>query len=100
MNPTGQRLKDMTGVAAILRFALPGLDDIDEPEVDSDEELRRELEDEEEEEKEEKKTFEEEQLEFLLNNGLVSNVGEYGEEDDSQIKEANFVEIGEDDLEY
>ena len=35
-NPTGNRLKDMTGVAAILRYNLPGLDDVDEPDSDSD----------------------------------------------------------------
>jgi hypothetical protein len=89
----------MTGVAAILRFPLPGLDDIDEEEVDSDDELRAEMEDEEEKE-EEKKSFEEEQLEFLLNNGLVQNVGEYGEEDDLQVSETNFEQIEDEDLEY
>ena len=30
MSHTGQRLKEMTGVAAILKYSLPGLDDIDE----------------------------------------------------------------------
>jgi hypothetical protein len=42
MTPSGERLKQMTGVAAILKFALPGLDDVEEPnesgsERDSDE---------------------------------------------------------------
>ena len=39
MNPTGERLKQMTGVAAILLYALPGLDDIgaEEYDIDSDE---------------------------------------------------------------
>ena len=37
--PSGTRLKDMTGVAAILRFPLQGLDDVDEEsDVDSEEE--------------------------------------------------------------
>ena len=35
-NPTGNRLKDMTGVAGILRFNLPGLDDVDEIDSNSD----------------------------------------------------------------
>ena len=79
MNPTGQRLKDLTGVAAILRFSLPGLDDIEELDYDSEEELRKEFE---EEKEEEKQSFEDEQLEFLLKNNLVQNVGEYDAEDD------------------
>ena len=37
--PSGDRLKAMTGVAAILRFPLQGLDDVDEmSDVDSEEE--------------------------------------------------------------
>ena len=40
--PSGSRLKQMTGVAAILRFPLMGLDDIEEEvEVDSEEERMR-----------------------------------------------------------
>ena len=31
-NPAGQRLKDMTGVCAILKYALPELEEISEPE--------------------------------------------------------------------
>ena len=30
MSPAGEKLKNMTGVAAILRFSLPGLDDVEE----------------------------------------------------------------------
>lgn len=30
MSPAGEKLKNMTGVAAILRFPLPGLDDVEE----------------------------------------------------------------------
>eukprot|EP00355_Strombidium_rassoulzadegani_P007744 CAMPEP_0168616074 /NCGR_PEP_ID=MMETSP0449_2-20121227/4840_1 /TAXON_ID=1082188 /ORGANISM="Strombidium rassoulzadegani, Strain ras09" /LENGTH=303 /DNA_ID=CAMNT_0008656849 /DNA_START=336 /DNA_END=1244 /DNA_ORIENTATION=+ len=42
LSPSGERLKQMTGVAAILRFELPGLDDVEElndsdSEKDSDE---------------------------------------------------------------
>jgi protein pelota len=36
MSPAGEKLKNMTGVAAILRFSLPGLDDVEEDEVDDD----------------------------------------------------------------
>jgi hypothetical protein len=32
MSPAGEKLKNMTGVAAILRFSLPGLDDVMEDE--------------------------------------------------------------------
>lgn len=35
MNPAGERLKQMTGVAAILRFPLAGLDDVEEPDDSS-----------------------------------------------------------------
>lgn len=40
MSPSGIRLSNMTGIAAILRFVLPGLDDIsdDEGSLDSDKE--------------------------------------------------------------
>lgn len=34
-NPSGQRLKDMTGIAAILKFAVPELDDVEEEEDNS-----------------------------------------------------------------
>tara|TARA_B110000285_G_C15043989_1_gene573298 strand:- start:183 stop:725 length:543 start_codon:yes stop_codon:yes gene_type:complete len=37
-NPSGQRLKDMTGIAAILKFALPELDDVEEDEANSSDE--------------------------------------------------------------
>ena len=40
--PAGQRLKQMTGVAAILRYPMQGLDDIEEDsDVDSEEERIR-----------------------------------------------------------
>ena len=41
MSPSGQRLNNLTGIAAILRFKLPQLDDMveaDEGDLDSDEE--------------------------------------------------------------
>jgi protein pelota len=38
MSPAGERLKLMTGVAAILRYSLPGIDEIEEDDdEDSDE---------------------------------------------------------------
>ena len=41
MSPSGIRLSNMTGIAAILRFVMPGLDDISEDEgsLDSDAEV-------------------------------------------------------------
>ena len=42
MSPAGERLKLMTGVAAILRYPLPGIDDIEEDEEDdSDDESNK-----------------------------------------------------------
>ena len=35
MNPTGERLKQMTGVAAILKYDVPGCDDIEEDDENS-----------------------------------------------------------------
>lgn len=37
MNPSGERLDNLSGVAAILRYPLPGLDDIEEDENSFDE---------------------------------------------------------------
>ena len=69
-------MKDLTGVAAILRFPLPGLDDIDEDTEDSDDVDQ----DSEEEEKEsEGKNFDDDQMELLLNEGMLDE-GDYGDE--------------------
>jgi hypothetical protein len=35
MNPTGERLKQMTGIAATLRYDVEGLDDIEEDDCSS-----------------------------------------------------------------
>ena len=35
MNPTGDRLKQMTGVAAVLKYPVVGLDDVEEEEDSS-----------------------------------------------------------------
>lgn len=44
MTPNGNRLNGMTGIAAILRMAMPDLDDLlsesDEGDIDSDEESK------------------------------------------------------------
>ena len=36
LSPAGERLKMMTGVAAILKYSLPGIDDIDEEDEDDE----------------------------------------------------------------
>jgi len=41
MNPGGERLDNLSGVAAILRYPLPGLDDIEEDDSDENEEAYR-----------------------------------------------------------
>lgn len=63
----------MSGVAAILRYPLPGIDDIEEEDIDIDEMIEETGEEDSEEKKEEesktekkKLTFDEEQLELLL----------------------------------
>lgn len=38
MTQAGQRLKDLTGIAAVLFYALPGIDDIEEDDADSSDE--------------------------------------------------------------
>lgn len=38
MNPSGERLDNLSGVAGILRFPLPGIDDIEEEEYKEEEE--------------------------------------------------------------
>lgn len=74
MSPAGQRLKDLTGIAAILFFALPGLDDVEEDDYHSSSE--EEKTDESEEEKGGKsqsseQSFQEEQMEMLMNEGMI-----------------------------
>jgi len=85
ISPAGERLKQMTGVAAILRFPLPGLDDIAEDEdSDSSEDEKNIFIDGEKgsssdaEEASEcqsmsaiSSNFDEEQVEQLFNNGLL-----------------------------
>lgn len=69
----------MTGVAGILRFNLPGLDDVDE--IDSDSEADQTQSDDEEEDKGKKQTFDEQQLDFLMGEGMLDDNGSGGEYD-------------------
>lgn len=65
-------MDNLSGVAALLRYPLPGIDDIEEEDIDIDELIEEEDEEEKEEEESKtgakvpKKTFDEEQLELLL----------------------------------
>jgi protein pelota len=47
MNPSGERLDNLSGVAALLRYALPGVDDIEEEDIDIDDLINQEEESEE-----------------------------------------------------
>ena len=42
MNPSGERLDNLSGVAALLRYALPGIDDIEEDDIDIDDLINQE----------------------------------------------------------
>jgi len=69
MNPSGERLDNLSGLAAILRYPLPGIDDIEEEDVDVDQLINAEEEEKEEEVKgdaKKKLTWDEQQLEILL----------------------------------
>eukprot|EP00347_Sterkiella_histriomuscorum_P014183 403361845 len=86
MNPSGDRLNNLSGVAAILRYPLQGLDDIDEEDIDLDDLIEQEG-DQQEEKKEEdatkKLSWDEQQLELLLQEVGDEGDGEEDEEDDS-----------------
>ena len=84
-------LDDLTGVAAILKYALPGIDDIEEEDKDIDQIINEGDEDEDEEQKStdgpgkkgepKKLTFDEEQLEILLRDMGDDAEGDEGEEE-------------------
>lgn len=42
MNPAGERLDNLSGVAALLRYPLPGVDDIEEDDIDIDDLINQE----------------------------------------------------------
>jgi protein pelota len=42
MNPSGERLDSLCGIAALLRYPMPGIDDIEEDDVDIDELINQE----------------------------------------------------------
>jgi protein pelota len=44
MHPSGERLDNLSGVAALLRYPLPGLDDIEEEDIDIDDLINQESE--------------------------------------------------------
>jgi len=70
-NPSGQRLKDMTGIAAILKFALPELDDIEEDEENSSDDDSKSQSEQQSESETSMKGFDDEQIEKLLDGGLM-----------------------------
>ncbi|CDW74559.1 protein pelota homolog [Stylonychia lemnae] len=78
------RLDNLSGVAAILRYPLAGIDDIEEDDIDIDELIEQEGEQRDEEQKqdetkEKKLTWDEQQLEILL-----GNFGDQEEEDEEE----------------
>jgi len=82
MSQAGQRLKDLTGVAGVLYCPIPGIDDIEED--SSDDSDKEEKSEESEEEKTNKISFEDEQLELLINEGMIGyGDGETDGEDDN-----------------
>ncbi len=90
MNPSGERLDNLSGVAAILRYPLPGIDDIEEEDVDIDELINAEGEQEEEKKEEsasgkKKPTWEELQLDILLKD--IDDKPEGEEEEEEEIIE-------------
>jgi len=77
----------MSGVAALLRFPLPGVDDIEEEDIDIDELINQEDDDDEEEEKESEKKkkkpeWDQEQLHRLLEE-VGDTENDEGEEEDN-----------------
>ena len=78
MTQAGQRLKNLTGIAAVLFFPLPGLDDIDEDSDDSSDEDNKNNTSSDEEEKSQTTAFDDEQLDLLMNEGMIG----YEEETD------------------
>lgn len=90
MNPSGERLDNLSGVAALLRYPLPGIDDIEEDDIDIDELINQEAasqqsqEDDEEEKtgaagKKKNLEWDEEQLYDLL-----KEAGDYGDEGEEE----------------
>ena len=71
MTQAGSRLKDMTGIAGILFYALPEIEDIEEDSEHSSDEDKAAIEEFEEESKESSQNFEDEQLDLLMNEGMI-----------------------------
>ena len=95
MNPSGERLDNLSGVAALLRYPLPGVDDIEEEDIEIDDLINQEEErkSEDDDRQEKQKTvsiggvtgWDQEQLYKLLEDVGDEIGGEYDEEigDDS-----------------
>jgi len=76
-------LKDLTGVAAVLFFQLPGLDDIEEPsdsDSDAEEEKKEESSEEESDASASQGGWDEQQLELLINEGMLNDEYQIGDE--------------------
>ena len=91
MSPAGEKLKNMTGVAAILRFSLPGLDDVEEDDDDQDssdevyienKDSSSDDEDDNQSASQQSSNFDDEQLDLLLNAGMIE--GENYEEEEEK----------------
>lgn len=76
----------MTGVAAILRYALPGIDDIQEEDDNSDDTEKEsgESSDDDRSKQSGQSNFDDDQLDLLLNEGLIKN-DDYDDEEDGSI---------------
>lgn len=88
-NPSGERLENLSGVAAMLRYPLPGLEDIEEEDISFEEYDQQNLEEEvkDEEFRKPKMTFDEQQLQLLLQESGGDDVG--AEEDEYQENESS-----------
>ena len=94
MNPSGERLDNLSGVAALLRYALPGIDDIEEDDIDIDDLINQENEAEERKSEEDPKQIEKNKQKLPGQSGwdqeqlykLLEDVGDEigGEYDDEQ----------------
>ena len=91
MNPSGERLDNLSGVAALLRYALPGVDDIEEDDIDIDDLINQEEERKSEEDPSHAKSqqklpgqsgWDQEQLYKLLEDVGDEISGEYDDEQD------------------
>ena len=91
--PVGNRLKNMTGVACILRFALPELDDVEEESIKDSEDDSSDQDPDKEDSDEENgsvaQSFDDQNMDDLLGSdidqGSIQDDEENAEDDPSQI---------------